>query len=111
MGQIELELAEIYCLSLNVESWLLLPWDVKIQNPDSWKKKLNSEPGVMMVRAISAEQLFLLWLGARESFLLSGFTVPTSIHLRQLPLKIAQLEDGSENALGSTLVGGGRVPS
>lgn len=62
MGQTELELAEIYCLSLNVKSWLLLPWDVKIKDADSWEEKLNSEPGVMVVRAISAEQLFLLWL-------------------------------------------------
>lgn len=60
-----MELAEIYCLSLNVRSWLLLPWDAKIQNADSWKEKLNSEPGVMVLRAISAEQLFLLWFAGQ----------------------------------------------
>lgn len=62
MGQI---VAEIYFLSLNVRSCLLLPWDVKIQNADSWEEKLNSEPGVMLLRAISAEQLFLLWLAGQ----------------------------------------------
>lgn len=65
VGQIELELPEIYCLSLNVKGWLLLLWDVKIQDADSWEEKLNSSPGVMVVRAISAEQLFLLWLAGQ----------------------------------------------
>lgn len=35
---------------------------MEIQDADSWEEKLNSEPDVIVVRAISDKQFFLLWL-------------------------------------------------
>jgi len=48
------------------QSWLLLLLDVEMLDADSWEEKLNSEPAVIMVRAISDKQLFLLWLAGHR---------------------------------------------